>query len=405
MTEILLDRPGTTGEELKFRRELVGRARDLVPVFARNALDTENARRVAEENITAIDEAGLYNVLKPTRFGGFETSFRTQLEVSREIARGCGSTAWTTTLMNICSFFMGYFPDHAQRDVWQNEPGNRIAGVFAPSGHATKVDGGFRVTGRWGWASGSLHSQWAQVGVPLPNDDGEIVDQGFAAIPMRDLTIEDTWFVAGMRGTGSNTLVVDDVFVPDYRIISVPAAIQGLVPTEHKTEALYRSAFIPAASLVLAGPQLGLAQAALELVLDKAPKRAIAYTSYETQVDSPSFQLSIARASMLIDSAHLHAYRAAADIDDAARAGRFPEYHDRARVRADTGWAVEQAREAIRILVSAHGASSFAEVNPMQRIWRDSETASRHAVVNPSISAELYGQSMLGKTGQVTALV
>lgn len=405
MSEIILDRPGTTEEARKLRTELVGRARDIVPVLARNAAETEAQRRVVQENIDLINDAGLYRIMKPERLGGYETDFRTMLEISRELARGCGSTSWASSLMNVCSWFMGLFPDQAQQDVWGDDIDVRVAGVFAPTAEATRVEGGYQVTGKWGWASGCLHSQWGQVGLPIPNEMGEIVDQGFAAIPMSDLSIEDTWYVAGMKGTGSNTLVAEDVFVPDHRIISVPAAVQGRYGTEHTDEALYRSAYIPVASLILAGPQLGLAQAALELVLEKAPKRSISYTFYETQVHAPTVQLAVAKASMLIDSAHLHAYRAAADIDEAARADGYPDYHARARVRADTGWAVEQAREAIRVLVSAHGASSFAESSPLQRIWRDSETASRHAVVNPAISGEVYGRSLLGIQEGVTALV
>jgi 3-hydroxy-9,10-secoandrosta-1,3,5(10)-triene-9,17-dione monooxygenase len=405
MSDYLLDRPGTSDEARALRADLVGRAREIVPVLARNAARTEQDRRVVEENISMIDDAGLFRIMKPKRFGGYETDFRTKLEVSRELARGCGSTAWASTLMNVCAWFGGLFPDRAQRDVWGENPGSRIAGVLAPSAEAVRVDGGYRVTGSWGWASGCLHSQWAVVGFPVPDERGEVVDQGLALVPMSDLSIEDTWFVAGMRGTGSNTLVAQDVFVPEHRVISVPAAIGGRYGTEHTDEALYRSAFIPVAALVLAGPQLGLAQAALELVLEKAPKRSISYTFYDVQTEAPTVQLAVAKAAALVDSAHLHAYRAAADIDQAAADGVYPDYAARARVRMDTGWAIEQAREAVRVLVSAHGASSFAESSPLQRIWRDSEVASRHAVINPAISSEVYGRALLGITDGVTALV
>ena len=156
---------------------------------------------------------------------------------------------------------------------------------------------------------------------------------------------------------------------------------------------------------MLAGPQLGLAQAALDLVLEKAPKRGISYTFYDTQTEAPTVQLAVAKAASLIDAAHLFAYRAAADIDQAAADGVYPDYAARARVRMDTGAAIENAREAIRTLVSAHGAGSFAEVSPMQRIWRDSEVASRHAVISPAISSEVYGRALLGLTDGVTALV
>ncbi|MEJ2889636.1 acyl-CoA dehydrogenase family protein [Actinomycetospora aeridis] len=410
-----LDRPGTSDAARALRADLVGRAREIVPVLARHAARTEEDRRVADENIALIDEAGLFSIMKPRRLGGLETDMRTKLEVSRELARGCGSTSWVTTLMNVCSFFAGLFPDQAQRDLWESAPEARIAGVLAPSAEATKVDGGYRVTGTWGWASGCLHAQWAVVGFPVPagaseatgweDEHGEVVDQGLALVPMSDLTIEDTWFVAGMRGTGSNTLVARDVLVPEHRVISIPAAIGGRYATEHTDEALYRSAFIPVAALVLAGPQLGLAQAALDLVIEKAPKRAISYTFYDVQTDAPTFQLAVAKAASLVDAAHLFAYRAAADIDQAAADGVYPDYAARARVRMDTGAAIENAREAIRTLVSAHGAGSFAEASPLQRIWRDSEVASRHAVISPAISTEVYGRALLGLTDGVTALV
>ncbi|MHC1558919.1 acyl-CoA dehydrogenase family protein [Actinomycetospora sp. C-140] len=405
MNDCALDRAGTSDVARALRSTLVGRAREIVPVLARNAARTEEDRRVVEENIALIDEADLFAIMKPRRLGGLETDMRTKLEVSRELARGCGSTSWATTLMNVCSFFAGLYPDQAQRDVWESTPGARIAGVLAPSAEATKVDGGHRLTGRWGWASGCFHAQWAVVGFPVPDEHGEVVDQGLALVPMDELTIEDTWFVAGMRGTGSNTLVARDVFVPEHRVLSIPAAIGGRYGTEHTAEALYRSAFVPVAALVLAGPQLGLAQAALDLVIEKAPKRAISYTFYDTQTDAPTFQLAVAKAASLVDAAHLFAYRAAADIDQAAADGIYPDYAARARVRMDTGAAIENAREAIRVLISAHGAGSFAETSPLQRIWRDSEVASRHAVISPAISSEVYGRALLGLTDGVTALV
>lgn len=245
---IILDRPSATDAERDLRADLVERAAKLVPLLAGNAAQSEADRRVVEENITAIDEAGLFSIMRPKRYGGLETDFRTMLEVSRELARGCGSTAWVTSLMNVCSWFTGLWPEQAQDDVWGGKPGNRIAGVLAPSATATEVGGGYVVTGKWGWASGSAHSQWALVGIPLLDADGAPRDQGMVLIPMADLTVEDTWFVAGMKGTASNTLVADAVFVPAHRYISVVAAIGGDYATPFADEALYRSAFVPVAA-------------------------------------------------------------------------------------------------------------------------------------------------------------
>jgi len=188
---IILDRPSVTAEEVALREDLVARAAKLVPLLAENAARSETDRRVVEENITALDEAGLLSIMRPKRFGGLETDFRTKLEVSRELARGCGSTAWVTSLMNVCAWFVGLWPEQAQLDVWGDDPSSRVAGVLAPTSTATRVDGGFRISGRWSYASGSAHAQWALVGVPLVDSDGGFVDQGVVLVPMNEVTIED----------------------------------------------------------------------------------------------------------------------------------------------------------------------------------------------------------------------
>ena len=325
---------------------LLERIAAIRPILENNAGQTEADRRVVEENITALKEAGAFKIMVPKRYGGWEADIRTKLEVSREVAKGCGSTAWVTALMNVCSFFVGLMNEQAQDDVWGDNPDARIAGVFNPTAQTRKVDGGIIVTGAWNWASGSYHADWSYVGVPITNDDGEFLYPAMALIPNSEITIEDTWFVSGMRGTGSNTIHADEVFVPDHHLHWVPGLLNHEYDTPFKDEALYRSAFIPVAALILAGPQLGLAQAALDFVIEKGHKRGIAYSEYELQRDAPTFQLAISKAATLVDTAHLFAYRAAGDIDDAAKAGRTMTYVERARTRNDTGHAAESAREA-----------------------------------------------------------
>jgi alkylation response protein AidB-like acyl-CoA dehydrogenase len=309
------------------------------------------------------------------------------------------------TLLNVCSWLVGLLPQQAQDDVWAGHPDALVSGVLAPTAQTRKVGGGYRVTGRWYYNSGSWHADWAGLGIPITDEDGEVVDQGLALIPRSDLDLEDTWFVAGMKSTGSNCLIAKDVFVPAHRVMSVPPAIEGHYPTEHTDEALYRSALVPILALVLAGPQLGLGRAALQIVRDKAPKKPISYTFYTAQSDSVAFQLQLAEAAMLIDTAILHAYRAADDIDQAAARGEYLDYLGRARVRADTGWAVEHITKAIDLLLTAHGAASLAEANPLQRIWRDSAVAARHAVVLPIEGYEVYGKALLEREDSITPLV
>lgn len=402
---INLDAPRTTDAARELRAELVERAAKLRPLLTGNAEFTDRERAVPRENIEALAEARLLRLMQPARHAGLQTDFRTLLEVGREVGRSCGSTAWVTVLLNANSWFVGLFPVKAQHDVWGNAPDARVAGVVTPSGTARVVEGGYRVSGRWAPASGSAHADWAVLGVTRPDAEGTSDAVGIVLAPMSELTVLDTWFVTGMRGTSSNTLVGDEVFVPRHRFLSIPDAVESRYATPFTDEALYRAPFVPVAALVLTAPLLGLAAAAVDLLLDRAPQRGLTLTSYASQAEAPTTQLAAANAASLADSAQLHAYRVAADLDEAARGGVVPDYDVRARMRMDAGMAAVHAREAVRIVCSAQGASSFGESNPLQRIWRDVEAASRHAVLNPEVAAEIYGKSLFGIRRTVSVMV
>ena len=212
--------------------ELVARVTELHPLLRANAAAGEEDRRVAEESMRALREAGILRIAQPKRYGGYETSMRTMLDVSAAVGEADGGTGWVVTLLNVCSWMVGTYPRQAQDDVWKDNPDALISGVLAPTAEARKVDGGYQVTGRWYWNSGSWHADWAVLGIPLTDETGEVVDQGLALIPRADLDLEETWFVAGMKSTGSNCLIATDVFVPGHRIVSVPPAIEGHYATE-----------------------------------------------------------------------------------------------------------------------------------------------------------------------------
>jgi len=385
--------------------ELLARIRELQPLIERNAAQGEADRRVVEESITALTDAGVFKVAQPRRYGGYQASVRTMLDVSAAVAEADGGTAWVVALCNVCAWLTGLFSEQAQDDVWGSAPDARVCGVQTPSAEAVRVDGGFRVTGRWFYNSGSWHASWAILGFPVLDDNGQLIDQGLALIPFADLEIEETWFVAGMSSSGSNCVIAADAFVPEHRIMSGLAAIEGNYPTERTDEALYRAALVPVLALVLAGPQLGMGRRALELVTKKAAGKEIAYTFFTAQADSTAFQLQLAEAALMIDTAHLHAYRSADDLDRAAADGVYPDTLLRTRVRADTGWALQHITKAIDLLLFAHGAGSFAQVNPLQRIWRDSAVAARHAVTLPAVNFEIYGKALLGRSDQITLLI
>jgi len=386
--------------------ELVRRARELAPLIRKHAAAGEANRRIDEDVIEAVAKAGLMRVGTPRRYGGWEMNTRALLDVSSAIAEADGATAWVVNLNNVCCWLTSLLPVKAQDEVFGADPDARVSGVLTPSATTTKVEGGYRISGTWHYNSGGWHSQWALLGFPIVNGAGEPVDQGLGWAPMAELEREDTWFVAGMKATGSICLKAKDIFIPHYRMFSIPRAIEGDYPSEmREKEPFYRSAFIPILAIILVGPILGLGRAALEFVRQKANSRTIAYTFFEKQSSSVAFQLQIAEAALLIDTAHLHAYRAADDIDQAALRGVYPDSFIRARVRADTGYVVEKITQAIDKLLFAHGSAGFADASPLQRIWRDAAVGSRHAVCLPPIGYELLGKALLGVENNVTPLI
>jgi alkylation response protein AidB-like acyl-CoA dehydrogenase len=385
--------------------ELKRGAAALRPLLEQHADLTDSLRRLPDATVAALREAGLCRLMVPRRFGGYQTSIHTYIEVMEELGRGCGSTSWVSSLINVCAWLTALFPERAQQDVWAANPDAWVAGSLAPHGDAKAVDGGWRVTGKWMWASGSLHAQWAACGIHMNDEKGQTVNFGLSLMPMSELTIEDSWFVAGMKGTGSNTIVARDVFVPEHRFLPYPAAFGGSYRTEHPDEIVYRVALVPVTILILVGSQLGMAQAALDYVIEKSSARGITHTNYTRQRESTGFQILVAEGAMKIETARLHAYRAADDLDACAATGRHPDLRERARIRADAALVAKYCREAVEILVSAHGTSSMADASPLQRLWRDVHVASRHAITEWQVNLEIYGKALLGVEPNITPLI
>ncbi|MFN0303506.1 MAG: acyl-CoA dehydrogenase family protein [Burkholderiales bacterium] len=395
----------TTDAEPPSREDLISRSRALLPLLARNAGTTDRDRTLAEENMAALAGAGLLRLAVPRRYGGFQTPVCTMIDVTSTIAEACGSTAWVVANRYVCTWIASLLETRAQDEIYGDDANAGIAGAFAPSTQMRRVDGGVVASGKWYYCSGSAFANWGLLGLLEVGGDGNAINQYFALLPAHDLTIEDTWFTTGMRGTNSNCMVADEVFIPNHRLISVFDALKGVYPTEHKSEPLYRSVFAAFLPLNLTGPLLGLGRAALRNVIESAPKRGIPSTIFRKQTDSSAFQIQVAEAATKIDTAHLHVHRAAQDVDDAAMHGESLDMIVRGRIRADAAYAVSQATEAINMLVSAHGAGSFAESNPLQRVWRDANIASNHIALLRPIGMEVYGRTLLGIENNISMMV
>jgi 3-hydroxy-9,10-secoandrosta-1,3,5(10)-triene-9,17-dione monooxygenase len=386
--------------------EFIQRAAELRPLLEQNAARTETSRRIPEEIIRALEEASLFELMVPKRFGGQGLSMETVLRVSAELAKGCPSTSWVQTLMNVSAWFATRAAHRLQEDIFRKAIKPRLCGGLMPSSDVQPVEGGVRVTGRWDFTSGCWHSNWCICGVPILTGGGVKNDEsGWAFIPMSDLTIEDTWFAAGMKGTGSNTVVANNLFVPAHRLMSLRG--EHADPdwsTRYQPEPCDYWPLMSVLVLVLIGPVLGAAEGAFEAVVAGSLRRGIKYTIYHRRSESAVVQHNIADAAMMIDTARFHIFRAAADVDRAG-AGIQPDYVTRARLRADCGYAARAACEAVNLLASIAGGAAFKDSNPVQRYWRDINVAGRHSALITATGLEIYGRALLGIEGNITRVI
>ncbi len=373
-------------------QELVTRANNLRDRLWEDAPNVDRNRRLPDSTFEAMRDAGLLHLLVPKRFGGSGGDMRTYLEVTIALGRGCGSSAWVAGVLNTGNWLAASYSEQAQEEVWGNNPLATTASILAPTSSAKSVDGGVVVNGQWGYTSGVNHCDWVSLCFPSFSPDDPAMQLGL--VPVGDLVVEDTWHVSGMRGTGSNTIIARDLFIPAHRLRSVGPLFAGENATTAQ-EPAQRVSLAGILPLSLVGAQLGQAQAALAYVLESAPKRRITTTTYPSQSVSVGFQVDVADSASTIDAA-LAMCRVAADtLDDYAARGEFPNLALRTRLRNNMAWAVKHAFQAVDQLMGAHGASGFADSSPLQRIWRDSGISSRHAVFGTRVAQELYGKAML----------
>ncbi|MER5428942.1 acyl-CoA dehydrogenase family protein [Streptomyces sp. NPDC002588] len=367
----------------------------LAPHLTAAAPQADAERRLSDETVAAMREAGVFRTATPKRYGGAEAPLRTHLEVASAVAAIDGGAGWLTSLWNGNSWCVALFPEQAQDDVWGDTPDSLVSGTLKPSGPVRRVPGGYRLSGDWSYASGIWHASWVIASA--------VLEEGPAAflVPREDYEIIDEWHMAGMRSTGSNRYVIDDVFVPEHRVLRLGPLVAGSNVTLGVAPS-YRSAIVPSLVLMVAGPQLGLGRAALTHVMEAAEHKGIAFTTFARQRDSVAFQLQIAEAAAALDTADLHAYRAADALDRHAVEAVLPTELQRARYRADAAVAVRHVGRAIDTLMTAHGSSGLADASPLQRIWRDASVAARHGMLIPQVNLEIYGAALLGAENTVS---
>jgi 3-hydroxy-9,10-secoandrosta-1,3,5(10)-triene-9,17-dione monooxygenase len=386
------------------RQELVACARALQPLLLENSTEGELLRRLPDAVSDALTEAGLFRLLTPARFGGYDCDLRTVLEVTHTLGEMDGSASWVVALGANAAWAVSHLGSlQVQEEIFGPNPDVRVAGSVVP-GAARRAEGGLCISGRWPYMSGVHHADWACVGVIITDGSDQPIGAGLCAVPTKQLLLEKSWYTVGMRATGSDTVVAESVFVPDHRIVPM-SAIADETPPDADDTSQFRLPFATVSTVTLAGPLLGLGTAALKTVIDKAPTKPLSNTLFSRQSDSAGVQMQIAQAAVGLRTAQLHAYDITDALDDAADKRQLLTYVTRAEIRARVGYLAQQVLDALSILINVHGAGSFAESSRIQQYWRDANTAARHAALQPIVGYEIYGKALLGIAERIIILV
>ena len=403
MPERLADRRIPAGDDFLSRDEidaitpeaLVERMQALKPLVAERAGEAERERRPDDEVWAALRKSGYFYLYVPRRFGGLEFDPDTYISATLPIAEACPSTGWTACFAAEHNWLIAQMPEATQAEVWGRTPYVIAPSAASPPGIATPVEGGFRLNGHWKWGTVVMHADWIMLNALEPVEGGAPVAR-MMLLRAEEVSVLDTWQMAGMAATGSNDILVDDVFVPE----SYQFAVQPVRSGRGNGRAihgpgLYGSPMLPNLCVTAAIPALGAARQAVQLCRGRL-QHHVKLGSMSTSVEKPAGQMRLARADLLARSAE-RTIRAAArenlllgEIDE-------PEQTtERIRLRAEIAIAVQQCVEAVRTCCEAVGSSVHALDNPMQRLLRDVQVMQSHIVYDLDVATELHGRALVG---------
>ncbi|QKT06278.1 flavin-dependent monooxygenase [Gordonia sp. X0973] len=368
----------------------------LLPDFAQRAQATEDARRISDESAQALQDAGFFKLLQPEQWGGYQADPVSFYEAVRRISTACGSTGWVAGIIGIHNWHLGLFDQQAQEDVWGSDTDVRISSSYAPMGFGEVVDGGYKVNGNWAFSSGCQLADWTFVGGPVIKD-GRPVDFVSYLLPRSDYTIKDVWHVVGLKGTGSNTLEVKDVFVPRHRVLSMGTMSKGESPgLERNTAPVYKMPWGTIHPSTISTPIVGMAYGAYEAHVEYQGKRVRAAYAGEKSKDDPFAKVRIAQAASEIDAAWRQLSGNLQAEYDLILDGEQVPMELRLAARRDQVRATGRAIEAINLLFENSGAGALNVDSPLQRFWRDAHGGRGHAANDPERAYVAFGNGEFG---------
>lgn len=372
------------------------RARDMVPTLAKRAAKAETMRRLPDETIAEMKEAGFFRVLQPKRYGGYEMDPQVFYDICMTLAEGCMSTAWVYGVVGVHNWQIALFDPRASEEVWGENTDVLIASTYMPKGQVKPVEGGFRFSGRWGFSSGIDHAQWVFLGGLIFNE-GQPPEYRTFLLPRSDFEVVDTWHTMGLKGTGSNDIVVKDVFVPEYRTHKASDGFMGTNPGRDTfTADLYKLPFGQIFVRAVSSAAIGGLQGALDTFLGFAKVR-VGDMGNKTSEQAPA-QLAASETAVSIDEMKLVLNRNFEVLMNKIRAGQpLDDINQRLHFRYQASQVVERcARHAYQLFSACGGRGIFTDF-PLHRYMTDIFAARGHYANNPEQFGRNYGSVMLGR--------
>ena len=361
-------------------------ARDLASIIEPRRAEIERGRRIPPDLVAQLAAAGLFDLCVPRAYGGGEVEPEVLVETLEAVARADGSTGWCVMIGATSGMLAAYLPDDEARAIYG--AGVVTGGVFAPRGTASPVDGGFRMSGRWAFASGSQHCAWLMGGCLVVGADGAGPDARLLLLPADKVEIVDTWTVAGLCGTGSHDMVVDGAFVPASRAVSLTT------DPPRQAGALYAFPLFGLLAVGIASVALGLGRAAVDELMSLAGAK-VPTGSRRPLAQRSAVQAQVAQAEARLRSGRAFLLDAVGGAWASARAGDAISLEQRALLRTAATHATREAAAAVDLAYEAGGGTSVYATSPLQRHFRDVHVVTQHVMVAPA-TYELAGRVLLG---------
>jgi 3-hydroxy-9,10-secoandrosta-1,3,5(10)-triene-9,17-dione monooxygenase len=387
-----------TAQQLTDTELLYRRARDLVPVLRERTAETASLGKLPDATIDTMQAAGFFRIMQPNRYGGFEMDPDVFFRVQMILAEGCMSTAWVLGVVAIHNWQLALFDDKAQQDVWGEDDSTLISSSYMPVGKVEHVAGGYKLSGHWGFSSGSKHCDWAFLGAMVPPvKEGEAPDYRTFLVPRSDYDIVDNWDVSGLEGTGSNDIVVADAFVPEYRthrsVHGFECNSPGNTLNNHPIYRLpFGQIFVRAVCSSAIGALKGVTNSYITVNKDR-----VGLNDGNKIATDPDAQMALAMAISTVDECETVMFRNFELMLEAAREGTTLPMEDRIKMRFDASLVAGKCSDAINHMFIACGAQGIFRDHPLNRAWLDINAGRTHVANNPFKFGRNLGGTLMGQ--------